>query len=209
MRERAVRPPRRLVALAALAAAAAVAAAGCGGGTASTHPAGTTGTSSSGGTTAGASAHPPISAPRRMQLTSPAFANGGQIPARYTCAGTDVSPPLRWQGVPPSAKELGLVMIDPDAPGGTFTHWALAGIPPTDRGLPAHLGLTGAVPGRNDFGKLLYRGPCPPPGKPHHYVIELLALRAPSGLTPGFPIAALKRAHPLAAGVLVGVFARH
>jgi Raf kinase inhibitor-like YbhB/YbcL family protein len=131
------------------------------------------------------------------------------IPARYTCTGADVSPPLRWSGVPSNARELGLVIIDPDAPGGSFTHWVLAGIPPSERGLPAHVGLTGAVPGRNDFGKLLYRGPCPPPGRPHHYVFELLALRAPSGLTPGFRIAALKHLRPLAAGVLVGTFGRH
>jgi Raf kinase inhibitor-like YbhB/YbcL family protein len=101
------------------------------------------------------------------------------------------------------------VIIDPDAPGGPFTHWVLAGIPPTDRGFSAHLGLAGAVPGRNDFGKLLYRGPCPPPGRPHRYVFELLALRAPSGLTPGFRIAALERLRPLAAGVLVATFGRH
>ena len=153
--------------------------------------------------------HPPIAAPRRIRLSSPAFPNGGTIPSRYTCAGADVSPPLHWSGVPAAAKELALVMIDPNAPGGPFIHWLAAGIPPTDRGLAAHLGRVGAVPGRNDFGKLYYRGPCPRPGHPHHYVIELLALRAPSGLTPGFRIAALMRLRPLAAGVLVGLFGRH
>lgn len=149
-----------------------------------------------------------IPTPPRIRVSSPAFANGKPIPARYTCIGADVSPPLRWSGVPAGTRELALVMLDPDAVGGPFTHWALAGIPPTDRGLPAHLGLVGAVPGRNDFGKLLYRGPCPPPGKPHHYLIELLALRTPSGLTPGFQISALKRLRPLAGGVLVGAFGR-
>jgi Raf kinase inhibitor-like YbhB/YbcL family protein len=99
-------------------------------------------------------------------------------------------------------------MIDPEAPNGPFTHWLAAGIPPTDRGLPAHLGRVGAVPGRNGFGKLYYGGPCPPPGKRHHYVVELLALRAPSGLTPGFRSAALERLRPLASGVLVGTFGR-
>jgi Raf kinase inhibitor-like YbhB/YbcL family protein len=143
-----------------------------------------------------------------MKLQSPAYPNGGTIPARFTCAGADVSPPLRWSGVPAGTKELALVMIDPEAPNGPFTHWLAAGIPPTDRGLPAHLGRVGAVPGRNGFGKLYYGGPCPPPGKRHHYVVELLALRAPSGLTPGFRSAALERLRPLASGVLVGAFGR-
>jgi Raf kinase inhibitor-like YbhB/YbcL family protein len=198
--------------LLALAGAAALAAAGCGGGGSAG-----TGGSSSGGAGPGAShrrgssatsVRPPVSAPRTLHLSSPAFANGATIPARYTCTGADVSPPLRWSGVPSGARELALVIIDPDAPGGSFTHWVLAGIPPSESGFPAHLGLAGAVPGRNDFGKLLYRGPCPPPGKPHRYVFELLALPAPSGLTPGFRIAALKRLRPLAAGVLVGTFVR-
>lgn len=203
--------PRRLIRLAAAAAlttAVALCAAGCGGG-GKAGALGAGNSTSSGNAKPTASAHPPISAPRKVRLSSTAFANGASIPARYTCTGADVSPPLRWSGVPAGTKELALAMIDSDAPGGPFTHWVLAGIPPTDNRLPAHLGLTGAVPGRNDFGKLLYRGPCPPAGRAHRYVIELLALPAPSGLTPGFRIAALKRLHPSSAGVLVGVFGRH
>ena len=194
----------------ALVATIALAAAGCGGGSS----AGTGGSGGSGASApagaggSGAPVRPPISAPRTIHLSSPAFSNGATIPARYTCAGADVSPPLRWSGVPSAARELALVIIDADAPGGPFTHWVLAAIPPSDRGLPSHVGLAGAVPGRNDFGKLLYRGPCPPPGTPHRYVFELLALRAPSGLTPGFRIAALKRLRPVAGGVLVGTFGR-
>ena len=197
-------PTKRLLAVALAAAAA-----GCGGSGAATTSSGGTATIS--GITGGpltVRGLVRIPTPPRIRVFSPAFANGAQIPARYTCTGADVSPPLRWSGVPAGARELALVMLDPDAAGGPFTHWALAGIPPTDRGLPAHLGLLGAVPGRNDFGKLLYRGPCPPPGKPHHYLIELLALRTPSGLTPGFQISALKRLRPLAGGVLVGAFGR-
>jgi Raf kinase inhibitor-like YbhB/YbcL family protein len=197
--------------LLALAGAAALAAAGCGGGGSAGggSAGGGAGSGGTAGTGSAATVRPPIFGPRTLHLSSPAFANGAPIPARYTCTGADVSPPLRWSGVPSTARELALVIIDPDAPGGSFTHWVLAGIPPNVDVLPAHLGLAGAVPGRNDFGKLLYRGPCPPPGKPHHYVFELLALGAPSGLTPGFRIAALKRLRPLAAGVLVGTFGRH
>ncbi len=191
-----------------MAAALCLAATGCGSSGGGSGAGGGRGTTVGGGGPATVRLHPPIAASSKIRLSSPAFSNGGTIPARYTCAGTDVSPPLQWSGMPAATKELALVMIDLDAPNGSFTHWLAAGIPPTDRGLPAHLGRVGAVPGRNDLGKLYYGGPCPPPGRPHRYVIELLALRAPSGLTPGFRVDALKRLRPLAAGVLWGTFGR-
>src|SRR4029077_7015381 len=91
---------------------------------------------------------------------STAFAPGATIPARYTCAGEGDAPPLAWSGVPGGAHELGLLMEDPDAPGGTFVHWILAGIPPTSTGTP----VAGADAGTNSFGKDGYGGPCPPQG---------------------------------------------
>jgi Raf kinase inhibitor-like YbhB/YbcL family protein len=109
--------------------------------------------------------------------------------------------------VPKGAKELVLVMRDPDAPGGDFIHWAVAGIPPATTGFPAG-GVPGLVaPGQNSFGSLGYRGPCPPKGNAHHYVITLSALAAPSGLKPGFTADQL---HTQALGIatLIGTYAR-
>jgi Raf kinase inhibitor-like YbhB/YbcL family protein len=113
-------------------------------------------------------------------LTSPAIPPGGPIPAEYSCDGSDISPPLVWSGMPPGTQSLVLVIEDPDAPGGTFHHWAAYGIPPGAGGLPA--GFNRNPPAfvrqaRNDFGTIGYRGPCPPRGGgAHHYRIELYAL---------------------------------
>ncbi|MGN6167404.1 MAG: YbhB/YbcL family Raf kinase inhibitor-like protein, partial [Solirubrobacteraceae bacterium] len=95
-----------------------------------------------------------------------------------------------------------------NAPGGPFTHWALAGIPPTTRDLRAGEAPPGAVAGRNGFGKTGYGGPCPPAGKPHHYVIELLALRRSPRISPGFASDVLARQRPVAAGLLRGAYSR-
>jgi Raf kinase inhibitor-like YbhB/YbcL family protein len=143
-----------------------------------------------------------------FHLTSPAFHAGGPIPRAYTCDGGGTSLPLRWTGVPKAAKELVLVMRDPDAPGGPFTHWAVAGIAPSSTGFPAG-GVSGhVVLGRNSFGANAYGGPCPPKGSPaHHYVLTLSALASPSGLHPGFSPDQL-RARALAIATLIGTYAR-
>jgi Raf kinase inhibitor-like YbhB/YbcL family protein len=111
----------------------------------------------------------------RIRLSSPAFRSGGPIPVRFTCQGRDVSPPLRLFKVPRGSRELELVMRDPDAPGGNFIHWQLTGIPPTTRTLATGQVPAGAEPGRNSFGTTGYRGPCPPAGRAHHYVITVTA----------------------------------
>jgi Raf kinase inhibitor-like YbhB/YbcL family protein len=142
-----------------------------------------------------------------LRLSSPVFAQNGSIPRAFTCQGRDVSPPLRWTGVPAGTRELVLVMRDPDAPGGGFIHWALAGIPPSARAFREG-GVSGqAIPGRNSFGTLGYRGPCPPGGKPHHYVLTLSALSAPSGLNSGWTTEQL-RVRAVAIATLVGTYAR-
>jgi Raf kinase inhibitor-like YbhB/YbcL family protein len=111
----------------------------------------------------------------KIRVTSPAFASQAPIPRQYTCDGRDVSPPLRWSGVPASATQLSLTMVDPDAPGGIFVHWAMR-FAATIRALAAGEVPAGAKVSRNGFGKLGYGGPCPPPGDPaHHYVISLTA----------------------------------
>ncbi len=145
---------------------------------------------------------------RGFRLTSSAFAAGGQFPSNYTCDGSDLSPPLQISGVPPGTKELVLVMRDPDAPTGNFVHWALAGIPASTTSLPSG-GVPGLVtPGRNSFGTLGYRGPCPPTGaKAHHYVLTLSALPAPSGLGSGFSADQLQSA-AIGIATLIGTYAR-
>lgn len=150
------------------------------------------------------------SAPASIRLSSPAFAAGGTIPAVYTCSGRGISPPLRWSGVPAGTREQALELIDPDAPGGPFLHWALARIPPTVRTLAAGESVPpGAVAGTNSFGKVGYGGPCPPPGaSPHRYVFVLLALRSPSSLTPGFGAGAVPVSRALAIGQLQATFGR-
>jgi Raf kinase inhibitor-like YbhB/YbcL family protein len=143
-----------------------------------------------------------------IHLSSPAFANGARIPARYTCKGADLSPPLRWSRPPASAKELALLMIDLNAAGGPFTHWALANVPVATHALEPGQVPAGAVQGRNGFGKTAYGGPCPPAGEPHHYVIELLALRLRLRISSGFASGVLAHQRPVAAGVLRGTYSR-
>ena len=108
-----------------------------------------------------------------INLASPAFGNHQSIPAKFTCTGANVSPPLQWTGVPATARTLELTVDDPDAPGGHFTHWQVSQIPPTTRAIPegAHVG----VEGTNGFGNQGYGGPCPPSGE-HRYVFTLKAL---------------------------------
>ena len=110
-----------------------------------------------------------------MKLTSPAFGDGPPIPARYTCDGENVSPELRWSDVPDDTSSLALTCEDPDAPRGTFTHWVIWNLDPTEGGIPAGDVPKGARQGRNDFGHVGYGGPCPPIGN-HRYFFKLYAL---------------------------------
>ena len=138
-------------------------------------------------------------------VTSPAFRDQGAIPARFTCKGADVSLPLTISGAPASAKELIIALRDPNAPNGDFVHWALAGVSPATHTVPSG-GVPGLVaPGRNSYGTLGYRGPCPPTGQLHHYVLTVTALAAPSGLRAGFTIDAL-RTPAVAIATLTGTF---
>lgn len=122
--------------------------------------------------------------PMAFTLSSPAFAAGGDIPARYTCEGADISPPLVWSAPPQGTKSLALIMDDPDAPDPgaptmTWTHWVLYELPPAAGSLPedaarSHL-PAGARHGLNDWRRLDYGGPCPPIGR-HRYFYKLYAL---------------------------------
>ena len=151
-----------------------------------------------------------------FRVTSSSFRDGDAIPVRYTCDGENVSPPLSWDMVPEGSGALVLVMDDPDAPRGTFTHWVLYDIPPGTRELPEAIPPRdalddGARHGRNDFGKLGYGGPCPPPGAPHHYRFTLYAVDAPLGLAPGVTKQEVTNAldgHTIGSARLVGTYGR-
>lgn len=118
-----------------------------------------------------------------MHITSPAFDHQGMIPAKYTCEGSDISPPLAWGNIPENAKSLVLIVDDPDAPDPaaprrTWVHWILYDIPPSltslAEGAADHL-PPGIREGMNDFRRTRYGGPCPPVGK-HRYFFKLYAL---------------------------------
>ena len=126
---------------------------------------------------------PPPAAPAAITLGSADFADGGTIPRRFTCSGAGDTPELHWSGVPSGARELALLVEDPDAPGGTFVHWTLYGLDAGLRALPAAAVPTNATEGANSRGEHGWTPPCPPEGdSPHRYVFTLYALRAPSGL---------------------------
>ncbi len=117
----------------------------------------------------------------KLTIVSPAFKQGSPIPKKYTGDGPDVSPPLNWDGIPEGTKSLALISDDPDAPVGTWVHWVIFNIPPTEKGLPEGVPkqntlTNGAKQGTNDFRKVGYNGPAPPPGKPHRYYFKLYAL---------------------------------
>ncbi len=167
----------------------------------------------SGGAQAGA-ADKPI--PGTMQLSCEAFAEGAEIPAKFTCDDKDVSPPLKWSGAPAGTKSFAVVVDDPDAPMGTWVHWVLYNLPGTETELSEGTPRTESIPsgakqGLNDFRKIGYGGPCPPPGKPHRYMFKVYALDAMLELKPGATKKQLEQAmgkHILAQAQLMGTYKR-
>lgn len=151
-----------------------------------------------------------------IQLTSSAFAEGQPIPAKYTCDGADISPPLKWTNVPHGGKSFALICDDPDAPAGTWVHWVLYDLPPAVTELPEGVPTTEAIPngakqGVNDFKRIGYGGPCPPRGGPHRYFFKLYALDAGLQLKARATKKELARAmegHILAEGQLMGTYKR-
>lgn len=112
---------------------------------------------------------------KNMKLTSPAFNNNQYIPSKYTCNGEDLNPPLGIKDVPEGTKSLVLIVEDPDAPMGTWTHWLIWNIDPLTSLIEENTVPQGAIEGLNDFEKRSYGGPCPPSGT-HHYHFKLYAL---------------------------------
>jgi Raf kinase inhibitor-like YbhB/YbcL family protein len=143
-------------------------------------------------------------------LESSAFENAQAIPGRHSCEGEDVSPPLRWTDVPEGARSLALIVDDPDAPAGVFTHWVAWGLDPAGEGLGE--GEPAPREGRNDFGTTGYRGPCPPPGHGRHrYVFRLYALDTELEVPAGGAKAELQQAmegHVLTTAEFVGTYER-
>src|SRR5208282_4778114 len=152
----------------------------------------------------------------QLTLTSPAISPGSAIPDEWSCTGADRSPALAWSGAPQSTESFALIVEDPDAPGGTFIHWVAYNIPSQVTSLPAGVPQTAEIAGGgsngiNGFDHIGYNGPCPPPGKTHHYHFRLFALDAK--LTPGDkPDADALRAamnrHVVATAELAGTFKR-
>jgi Raf kinase inhibitor-like YbhB/YbcL family protein len=151
-----------------------------------------------------------------MHLTSSAFKNGDKLPVRFSCDGTNVSPPLAWSAAPKETHSFALFCDDPDAPGGTFHHWALYDIPVSTHDLPE--GFSSTAPaglmrqGVNDFGQLGYGGACPPKGHgTHHYHFKLMALDIGHLAVRGKnckDIADAARGHILAETELMGFYSR-
>jgi Raf kinase inhibitor-like YbhB/YbcL family protein len=152
----------------------------------------------------------------QFTLTTSAFANGSTIPKQFTCSGADISPALTWSGAPDGTKSFALIVDDPDAPVGTWTHWVAWNLPASVHSLPENTVKAeqlhdGTLQGRNDFRKIGYGGPCPPPGKPHRYFFKLYALDAKLTLKAGATKAELEQAmngHILAQAEVMGKFAR-
>ena len=149
-------------------------------------------------------------------ISSSSFPQGGEIPRQFTCDGADISPQLSWTAPPAGTQSLALIADDPDAPVGTWVHWVLYNLPPSATSLPEGLGKAeelsgGGRQGRNDFRRIGYGGPCPPPGKPHRYFFKLYALDAQLDLKSGASKQELERAmsgHVLARAELMGKYQR-
>ena len=144
------------------------------------------------------------------------FGNNEKIPKKYTCDGEDISPPLEISNVSEGAKSIAIIVDDPDAPFGTFTHWVIWNIPPTSKipeAIPKGKEISDpftARQGKNDFGNYGYGGPCPPPGKPHRYFFKVYVLDVMLELKDGSKDELLKamEGHVIQYGELVGLYGR-
>ena len=151
-----------------------------------------------------------------LAISSPAFQEGDSIPAKYTCEGQDISPALTWGEPPAATQSFALILEAPNAPGGTFTNWVIFNLPFDNRllaeAIPAQAQLpSGALQGKNGFGKIGYGGPCPPAGRPHRYRFTLYALDQYLDLKAGISKKQLLDAmqgHILGQGQLSGIYQR-
>ncbi len=145
-----------------------------------------------------------------MKLTSSAFENNQLIPAKYTCDGEDINPPLQIEGIPEGAKSLVLIVDDPDAPRGTWVHWVIWNIDPDISLIEEGSAPKGGIEGLNDFGKHSYGGPCPPSGI-HHYYFKIYSLDTRLEIVPSSrkqDIERVMKGHILDWAELVGLYQR-
>lgn len=145
-----------------------------------------------------------------MKITSSAFQEGEAIPAKYSCKGENISPDLKIEGIPAEAKSLALIVDDPDAPVGTWTHFLLANIDPATTQIAENDLPQGAIMGKNSSGEAKYDGPCPPFGT-HRYNFKVFALDNSPELQSGFSRKEFEEAmegHILAQGQLMGKFSK-
>ena len=148
---------------------------------------------------------------KKITVTSAAFGNNKAIPSGFTCDGSSASPPLKFGSVPKAAKDVALIMTDPDLPGGgTFVHWVAWHLPKS--GVPEQTLPAGIVQGKNSIGNAAYAGPCPPAGSPsHHYIFTVYAVSKQITLAPGATADELRAAikgNVLAQGKLTGTYQR-
>lgn len=145
-----------------------------------------------------------------MKITSPAFKEGGVIPERFSKNGQNVSPELRIEGMPAEAKSLALIVDDPDAPVGLFTHWLVWNIDPKTTAIAEGSAPGAAVQGKNDFGEIGYGGPQPPSGT-HRYFFKIFALDRALDLKPGAKrreVDAAMKGHVIAQGQTMGRYSK-
>jgi Raf kinase inhibitor-like YbhB/YbcL family protein len=149
-----------------------------------------------------------------LMIESTAFPDSGRIPDKYTCYGENVSPAISWAKADPSVKSWALIIDDPDAPKGIFTHWVIYNIPPDVNNLPENVPAAenvsnGALQGKNSMDTIGYSGPCPPPGPVHHYNFSLYALNTmlnlPAGASKKQVLDAMK-GHIISQGKLIGLY---
>ena len=152
----------------------------------------------------------------QISISSDAFKDGNSLPVEQTCDGDDRSPALLWDTVPAGTRSIALIVDDPDAPGKTWVHWVIYNILANSTGLPPGVPKNktlddGSLQGKNDFGKIGYNGPCPPPGKPHRYFFKVYALDTTLSLKSGATksqLAAAMSGHILAQGEMIGKYGR-
>ena len=151
-----------------------------------------------------------------FSVTSAAFTPGGKIPSAFTADGKDSSPALAWANPPAGTQGFALICDDPDAPAGTWVHWLIWNLPASAKGLnegvqPVKTLSDGSAQGKNDFGRIGYGGPSPPPGKPHRYFFRLYALREKLPLAAGASRRELERVMQgkvLATAEVMGTYGR-
>jgi Raf kinase inhibitor-like YbhB/YbcL family protein len=145
-----------------------------------------------------------------LKISSPVFENNRFMPAKYSCDGMDVNPPLLIENVPTNTKSLALVVDDPDAPAGTWVHWVLWNINPDTKEIKENSIPSGAKQGLNDFRQHNYRGPCPPSGT-HRYFFKLYAIDTVLNLNPDSTKADLESAmkgHIIEQAQIIGLYRR-